>query len=165
MQSRRAWWREPIAWLVLGLPLATVVASVVMIRLALRDPADASGATTRRIAQMQIEDLSWDREAARRVVRAQLEADAVRGEIRVRLAPDSLQPTSLDLVMRHPTRAARDRTLSLARDGAQWRGHTTSWASTHAWELQLAAPSQRWRVAGRLAARDTQAVLAPRVAP
>lgn len=165
MRSGRAFWREPILWLVVGLPLTAVVASAVMIHLALRDPADASGGTTRRIAQMQLEDLSWDREAARRGVRVQLEADAVRGEIRVWLAPEHVQPTALDLVMRHPTQAAQDRALALVRDGAQWRGQTSRWVATHAWDLQLVAPAQFWRVAGRLSPRETHALLAPQVAP
>lgn len=163
MPSRRASWREPVLWLVIGLPLVAVIASTVMIRLALRDPADASGSSTRRIAQMQLEDLSWDREAARRGVRVQLEADATDGEIRVRLSPDDGQPASLDLVMRHPTQAARDRVLALEREGAQWRARTASWAATQAWELQLTSPAQHWRVAGRLAPQDTEAVLVPQV--
>jgi hypothetical protein len=163
MPSRRASWREPVLWLVVGLPLVALIASTVMIRLALRDPADASGSSTRRIAQIQLEDLSWDREAARRGVRVLLEADAPGGEIRVRLSPDDGQPASLDLVMRHPTQAAQDRVLALVRDGTQWRARTSSWAVTQAWELQLASPTQHWRVAGRLTSRATETVLVPQV--
>ena len=163
MQPRRASWREPVLWLVIGLPLVALIASTVMIRLALRDPADASGGTTRRIAQMQLEDLSWDREAARRGVRVQLEADATDGEIRVRLSPDDGQSATLDLMMRHPTQAAHDRVLELVRDGTQWRARTSSWAATQAWELQLTSPAQHWRVAGRLTSRATETVLVPQV--
>lgn len=163
MQPRRASWREPVLWLVIGLPLVAVIASTVLIRLALRDPADASGSSTRRIAQMQLEDLSWDREAARLGVRAQFQADAARGEVRLRLSPDAVQPTSLDLAMRHPAQAAHDRVLTLVRDGAQWRARTSSWAATQAWDVQVASPSQRWRVAGRLAPQANGAVLVPQV--
>lgn len=152
-------------WLVAGLPVAVIIASIGMIRLATRAPADAASSSTRRIAQVQLEDLSWDREAARWNVRAALEVDAGAGVVRLSLSPAQLKPSVLMLAMRHPTYAAQDRALQLVQEGERWVGHTRPWKAEQAWHLQLAAPVQQWRVSGRLSGRATQADLGPQVAP
>lgn len=152
-------------WLVVGLPVVVVVASIGMVRLALRDPADATSGSTRRIAQVQLEDRSWDYEAARQRLHAELEATASAGQVRVRIRPQHVQPMALTLAMRHAIDAAQDRTLSLARQGDTWVGHTTPWKANHAWNVQLAAPAQRWRVSGRLAGGSSLVDLVPQVAP
>lgn len=163
MQPGRAFWREPMVWLVLGLPLATLLASAAMIALALRDPADASGSVTHRIAQMQMEDLSADREAARRGLQARFHADAARGELRIVFEPDVAALQTLELALRHPTRADSDRIVPLRRDGLQWHGQTRPWAATQAWDLQLVDGAGVWRLRGRLMPASSMAVLTPQV--
>ena len=163
MMGERAFWREPMAWLVLGLPLLTVVASAVMIVLSLRDPADASGNATHRIAQVQMEDLGADREAARRGLHATLHAVTANGELRVLLEPDVDAPHTLELALRHPTRAESDRIVSLHRDGRQWLGRTAPWPATQAWDLQLVDTARAWRLRGRLQAAVSTAELHPQV--
>lgn len=163
MAGGRAFWREPMAWLVLGLPLATIVASVVMIALSLRDPADASGNATRRIAQVQMEDLSADREAARRGLQARLETDAASGALRIVLEPDIEASQPLELALRHPTRAESDRRVPLRREGRQWLGQTSPWPATQAWDLQLVDGTGAWRLRGRLQPAASSAGLDPQV--
>ena len=61
---RRAAWREPMLWLVAGLPLAVVAAAFATIYVARHTGIDESAARTRRNAHVQIEDHAADREAA-----------------------------------------------------------------------------------------------------
>lgn len=161
MTGRRSIWREPVAWLALGLPLVAIAAAIVTIVLALRDPADASGSATRRIAQMQLEDLAPDREAARRALRADVEVDAAGGAVRVRLQPDDGSPGSLQLALRHPLRAALDRRVELRRVDGAWHGHTQAWSAMQAWDVQLDDSQAGWRLRGRLTAANPHATLLP----
>ena len=57
--------REPMFWLVLALPLATIVAGIVTIRMASADgPLDAAPESVKRRAQVQTTDLGPDQRAA-----------------------------------------------------------------------------------------------------
>lgn len=165
MAAVRAYWREPMLWLVVGIPVAVIIASIGMILLALHEPADATGESTRRIAQVQWEDLSWDREAARLQLRVFVEARASAGEVRVRLPSGHAMAADLTLAMRHPTIAAHDRTVSLVLEGDTWLGRTSPWIADQAWNIELTAPTQRWRVRGRLARGASHVDLVPQVAP
>jgi uncharacterized protein len=159
-------WREPMLWLVTGLPLLVLVAAAVTLALALRAPVDASATQVRRIAQVQLQDLAPDREAARRGLRARLEVDPARGLIEVRLATGS-DATGVDehlvLQLLHPVSARHDRLVPLQRAGYHWRAQIEPW-SPQAWEVRLAPPRGEWRVGGRLPRGQRDAVLAPAVA-
>ena len=60
---KRPFWREPMMWLVIGLPLASVVAGVFLVVVASRDSSDAVGDVVRRTAQIQVADLGPDARA------------------------------------------------------------------------------------------------------
>lgn len=152
-----------MAWLIAGLPLVVIVASVVTIGVARRSPAAASDGETRRIAQIQIADLAPDRAAARRGLHAELEGERTQGRIAVRLSDADIDQDLLELSMLHPVDERQDRHLSLRRDGEAWRAMTTPWAA-HAWELRLKPADGDWRLTGRLAAERTRATLSPAVA-
>ena len=163
-EARRAAWREPMAWLVAGLPLAVVVAALLTIHVARRSPADASSGGTRRIAQMQLEDLAPDREAARRGLLARLESEPAQGRLALEFASGSGPEVELELSMLHPVDASLDRRLVLQRSGDTWRATTTPWR-THAWSLRLRPSRGDWRLSGRLDGDATHATLSPAVEP
>lgn len=161
----RALWREPVAWLVVGLPLGTIIAAVITIRLAGHDGVDASAGQTQRIAQVQIEDLQSDREAAARGLEALIAVEPASGRVIVTVAPDEERSEALALVLAHPIDAAQDRTLLLTRAGGQWHGTTTAWSAEQAWEIALTDVAGHWRLKGRLERSAAQASLHPAVAP
>jgi hypothetical protein len=162
--GRRSAWREPMTWFIAGLPLVVIVASIVTIAVARRSPADASAGDTRRIAQIQIDDLAPDHEAARRGLQAQLQGDAAHGRIEIVFAAATATGAErLDLSMLHPVDQRQDRHFSLQRDGDAWHATTEPW-SAHDWELRLQPPSGEWRLNGRLASGAARATLAPAVA-
>ncbi len=166
----RPWYREPLVWLVIGLPAMVVVAGAWTLAIAIRaGGADAVPDPVRRTAQVQQADLGPDREAARLGLAATLAVDAGSGALRVELqgpAADA-QPALLWLELRHPTRA-EDHRLPLARAGQAWQGRLPAAegaaAIPHDWILRLAPDGDGWRLAGRLEAGGASAGLRPAVA-
>lgn len=161
--ARRAW-REPMLWLVWGLPAAVVLAGFGTLAIAVRaGGADAVAADVRRTAQVQVEDFAADRAAAQRGLHGRVALDRATGALRVTLAGrfDARQP-HLQLMLQHPTRAAADVQLSLVRQGDSWFGRVPG-SARHAWWLTLQPEHAGWRLAGRLDAGADAADLRPRV--
>lgn len=159
-------WREPMLWLVTGLPLLVLAAAAVTLALALRAPVDASATQVRRIAQVQLEDLAPDREAARRGLRARLEVQPALGRIEVTLAAESEAigdvEGPLELQLLHPVSASQDRIVALQREGAHWRARMSP-SAPQAWEVRLVSAQGAWRLVGRLPREQRIVALAPAV--
>lgn len=164
MSKGRGFWREPVAWVAVGLPAASVAALAVTVALAVRDPVDSTANRTQRIAQIQLEDLAADREAARVGMHAKLHADAASGYVELVLAPADVASGTITLAMRHPSREDLDRSVALVHDGDRWRGQPGPWSRQQAWNLQLLPEPPAWRLSGRLDAGRADAELSPAVA-
>jgi hypothetical protein len=150
-------------WLVIGLPLAAVVASIALLVVALRSGSvDAVIDPVERTAQVQTAELGPDQRAQ------ELQLAAV-----LRIAPDSIEllPVSgdlrrdqaLTLVLSHPTQAALDRTMTLRPSELGWRA-PVQLPGDHDWLLQLTPADGSWRLRGRLPARQLAAHLGPSLA-
>jgi len=157
--KKRPFWREPMMWLVLGLPLASVVAGVILVSLAARDSSDSVGDVVTRTAQIQVADLSPDARARdlrlSAIVRVDdgfLEVLPVTGEFE-RQAP-------LRLVLRHPTQAASDLELRADPGDNGWRAEATLDAG-HDWKLEVMPEGMPWRLQGRLPAGQRAAHVKP----
>ena len=162
-RDARPAWREPMTWLVAGLPLAVMVAAIVTIAMARRSPADASDGETRRIAQVQIDDLAPDRAAARLGLQGRLDVDAGAGALTLRFDPPVPHAERLELALLHPLDEHLDRRFALLRESDAWRGTTAPWPASQAWELRLRSPRGEWRLTGRLVAGTRSATLVPAV--
>jgi uncharacterized protein len=161
--SRRPFWKEPMVWLVWGLPLASVVAGVGLVVTAVRaGGADPVIDDVQRVSQIQTTDLGPDERAAQRKLSAlvqvrpgHVDLTAVTGEFE--------RDGELVLVMTHPTDAAQDLRLPLARTTTGWTA-AADIDTRHDWNLQLAPGNTHWRLRGRLQ-KDMQASrLAPALA-
>lgn len=152
---------HPELWLVLALPLATVVAGVGTLRLADVDTSiDATGGVVRRTAQVQVAELAPDREAARRGLSARIVVDRANGLVRVELAGAPAPEATLQLAVQHALRAERDLVFPLRRDGQGWRADGVPGADA-AWRLVLADADGAWRLVGRLPRGASEAALHP----
>lgn len=159
--KKRPFWREPMMWLVLGLPAASVVAGVILVSLAARDSSDSVGDVVTRTAQIQVSDLSPDARARDlrlsaivRVDEGFLEVLPVTGEFQRQ------QP--LRLVLRHPTLAASDLELRADPSDNGWRAET-GLALDHDWKLELMPEGMAWRLQGRLPAGQRAAHVKPAI--
>ncbi|GMV31172.1 MAG: hypothetical protein AMXMBFR59_32970 [Rhodanobacteraceae bacterium] len=159
--QRRSAWREPMLWLVAGLPAVSVAAGIALIVWIARGNLDALSTDVRRTAQIQAEDTRPDEEALRRGLRATVQRDASPAGLRVELHGDAGDTAGLRLNLLHPTSAAQDRELKLERVDAQhWRAAEMP-AASNAWHLRLESADGGWRLAGRLEAAADRAALEP----
>lgn len=160
--SPRRWYREPMTWLLLALPVATLVAIGFTVRIASQHAAlDGSAEPVRRIAQVQQTDLGADRAALAQALAAELHVDGERAWIEFATPP--LPVPGLLLYAQHPTRADGDRTLPLRQDGGRW------WLDQPldrriAWSLSLQPIDGSWRIDGQLLPGQTGSRLRPRFA-
>lgn len=160
----RPWFREPMLWLVLGLPAAVVVASFVTLSLAIssggddgvRDPGS-------RVGKAQTADLGPERNAARLGLAAELVLSADTEAVELRVQAGQFTSDSLDLVLTHPRDASGDLSLSLIRaDASRYFGRLAI-PRDHAWNLQLQPADGQWRLQGRLPLEGLSADLSPAV--
>lgn len=161
MTASRPAWREPMLWLVVALPLASVIAGITTLTLALRSGgADAVPGEVRRTAQIQIANLAADQRALHQRLSATLQVDAGTGALELQLDAALAPPRQLQLDLIHPSRAELDRSIPLVQAGAGWHGRLDR-PRDHAWNLRLRAPDANWRLVGRLEREATRTSLMP----
>lgn len=153
---------NPALWAMIAIPAATVVASILTLRIAVvgRDPELP--------AQYAWEGASLDRDLARAEqarrfgVGAALSVDAA-GRITVQLtgASDAPRPARLELLLTHASRPTLDRRIMLSpTDAPGAYSGTSSALPAGDWLLQLDAADVGWRLRGRLrTGADTPATL------
>jgi hypothetical protein len=159
-------WREPLVWLVFGLPLASIVAGLGLVATAIRaGGADAVADPVRRTAQVQVAEIGPDARARQRRLAAVLRLGDGDAEV-LAAAGDFRRDAVLTLALRHPTRAAADLVVELAPTAAGWRGDTAI-SRDHDWLLTLQEKDDAagWRLSGRLHRGERAARLASSLAP
>jgi uncharacterized protein len=147
----RPWYREPMVWLVIGIPFTSVIVGITLLTLAIRSgSADAVPDPVRRTLQIQDTDIAADRRAIALGLRGELRVDPETGALQVRLSPlhADAAPT-LVLRLLHAGRASMDQELSLVRSGELWLGRVDKMQG-QAWNIEVAAADGSWRVGGRL---------------
>ena len=102
--SKTSPWRQPMVWLVVGIPSIAVIALVWMVIIAAGPGStDSIDTTVKRTAQIQTADLSPDQTAARLQLAALLRVDGESLELLpLHAGFDTGKPLSLTL--RHPVR-------------------------------------------------------------
>ena len=160
---KQSLWREPMLWLVVGLPAAVIVAGIATLVIAVRSGgSDAIPDEVRRTAQVQVADLGADARARELRLSALVRVDDEMLEVLP--VSGALPPQSpLTLRLQHPTEAAEDVELELKPVGRAWRvQHTLD--RSHDWRLELAPADRDWRLRGRLPAGILAARLDPALA-
>lgn len=159
-QSRSSLWRNPVMWLVVGLPLLSIVAGVGLVVIATRTGgADSVTDPVRRVAQIQTTDLGPDAEAGKRGLSAVLRVEDGIVEV-LPATGDFARGQPLRLLLEHPARQADDLRLELVPEGPGWRLQRPV-DSEHDWVVQLQAADGSWRLHGRLPRQQHAARLAP----
>jgi hypothetical protein len=153
-------WREPMVWLMVGLPLAAVIASISLVVTAVRtDNNDSVRDDVRRTAQIQTVELGPDARAQALALSAVLRVGGGGFDV-LPVAGDFDRNAPLELVLAHPTEAARDLHLQLRPTELGWHGAIAPDLS-HDWLLDIAPADHAWRLRGRLRSGEHAAHLAP----
>ncbi len=172
--SRASLWRNPMLWLIVGLPAAVIVAGFATLAIAITSGGnDAISDNVRRTAQIQTTELGPDERAAALTLSAVLSVHTTDGAQGLELLPASgalfdgasvegraLRAQPLRLLLQHPTRAAEDRELRLLPTTNGWRVASTLDGS-HDWRLQVLPEGGAWRLHARLPAGQRGVLLAP----
>lgn len=163
MTGKRSFWRNPVSWLLIGLPLLSVVAGVGLVIMAARTGGnDVAIDQVQRMAQIQTTDLGPDHQA--RKLKLTAVARIEDGVIEVLPASGEFvrnQPLRLTVV--HPVQSAEDRTYELTPSTYGWHAEAEL-DSTHDWILRLAPEGAAWRLHGRLPKDQHAARLGPSLA-
>ena len=160
--TRSSPWRQPVMWLVVGLPLAVVVAGTVMIIL-----AGGQGATdvvpdeVRRTAQIQTADLGPDQLAHDMRLSAIARIDLEGGFVEVLpVNGDFDRQAPLRLQLLHPALEDGDVGVEVQPTATGWRAEATPGVE-HAWRVRLEPLDGSWRLHGRLPAGQQAVSLRP----
>ena len=163
-QPRKAH-REPMVWLVFGLPALVVIAGIATLVIAIRhrDGGDVADAV-QRTAQIQQTDLDADSRAQALGLRALLRERDGRIEV-LPVAGNFPRGQSLRLLAEHPTDSAQDRTLSLQPSDQGWLSRELFESSRgHAWKFSLTPGNESWRLRARMPKEQSAVVLSPALA-
>lgn len=147
--ERRHPLREPMVWLVIALPLASVLASVWLIVASLRGGSvDSVADEVQRTGQIQTTDLGPDALAAQLKLGAVLQSE--EGMLRVFPAGGEFRRDgNLRLALLHPYSEDADQVLTLLPDTLGWHvEHAVD--PGHDWNVQLGDEAGTWRLRGRL---------------
>ena len=156
----RPGWREPLVWLVFGIPAIAVVALAWMVFIAAGPGStDSVDTAVKRTAQIQVAGLGPDQAAARLRLAALLRIDGKDLEVLpLHAGFDTAKP--LKLALRHPTRSELDHELLMQPTATGWRA-TLELDLAHDWTLRLVPQDNQWRLQGRLPRGQLSARLQP----
>lgn len=158
--GERPAFREPMVWLMVGLPAASVFAGIALVVTAVRSGgADTVNDDVQRTAQIQVTELGPDARAESMKLSAVLRLEAAAIDV-LPVTGEFGRNRALTLVLSHPTDATQDRHLVLQPTELGWR-IVGDVRANHDWIAQLAPADGRWRVRGRLKAGQRAAHLGP----
>ena len=149
VKKQRSPWREPMVWLVAALPIASVIAGVSLLVIAVRSGgADTVADPVQRTAQIQVSDLGPDERARQLHLTAIVRVGTGMVEV-LPVTGDFDHGAPMRIALSHPTLASADRELLLQPTELGWRGKIDLDAS-HDWNLQVTGDDGKWRMRGRL---------------
>lgn len=156
-------WRQPMVWLIVALPLGSIVASAILITMALRSGGDDAVADrVQRTAQIQVRDLQPDLQARAMNLTAVIRLDREFVEV-LPVTGDFDRRSDLRLYLYHPTHSGEDLSLRLLPTPLGWRVDRKV-ETSHAWRVRVAAADASWRIHGRLPKGQRAIHLAPALA-
>jgi hypothetical protein len=146
--DHRPWHREPMLWLVLGLPLLAVAGSLTSAFLAAHGADPEITDNIRHDALAVRADPARDRMAAELGVSAELRSSGDLLEVRLNAGRGTPPPARLVVVLARAAGASLDRmlVLQLAADGS-YRTHLPPLAAGR-WYVEISPPDRLWRLTG-----------------
>ena len=149
-ERRRPWFREPLVWMVIAIPLSSVIMGGVMLWLSIAsyDGLVADDYYKRGLEINRV--LDRDAAAARLGLRGMLTFDAGGTRLLVEADAEGFEsPRRVDLVFSYATRAGLDRRLALEQlSPGDYAGPVVATLEPGRWYVQVATAS--WRVTGEL---------------
>jgi hypothetical protein len=164
LENRRPWHREPFMWLVVGIPLLTVIAGLSTVYIAHKHSDTIVSDEFRKEGLAIQHDPTRDLAAARIGAHARVDVAADRLRIRLELS-NGPTPSGLVVILSHATRAELDRLVALSRaaDGA-YEAQFEPVDAGH-WYVEVSPTDRSWRLRGDFSAIPAQLELTPSRTP
>jgi uncharacterized protein len=156
----RVWFREPVMWLVVGIPLLTVVAGLSTVVIAARHSDPVVADEFRKDGLAIQHDPARDVAAARVDARAQINISASQMTVAIRLGTGA-PPGALVAVLSHATRAELDRLVVLNEAGDGFYKASFEPLEAGHWYVELSPQDRRWRLRGDFSSLPIQLELRP----
>ncbi|KAF0101983.1 MAG: hypothetical protein FD187_134 [bacterium] len=146
--TQRAWWKEPMVWLIAGLPATAVVASFATYFIAAHkpDPLVKEGYQKQGMTVVNT-DAKLDEAASALGLQAEISVERGRFMVALQGRLES-PPASLKLFVAHPTDAARDRVVQLFRSAQGDYAGELADAPLGRHRIVLEPDDRVWRLAG-----------------
>jgi hypothetical protein len=141
------WYKEPMVWLVAGLPLLAICWGFVMLTLALESKDSLVSDSYYKDGVSYTENVEADAHAAR----LQIKADLTFSENEIHLALNGYldeEPATLQLQLIHPTLQERDLTVLLQRLGDGHYAGVNELVLPERRHIWLLSHEQQWRIRG-----------------
>lgn len=164
MTEARKSWQEPMVWLMLGIPAATVVAGLATLAIAIRSGSmDTVPSSVQRIAKAQVLNSAIDDFTASRNYRGYLILDrsTEAWQVSLKTTPADLGLSAAHVLFVHPNLAANDTGIELrAGDGVLQKalGFTPQ-------QIIVTDDAGTWRLVGTYSGQSTIALTPALMAP
>jgi len=147
--NTKPWYREPWPWLLMLGPVASVVAGIAMLALALNSEDGLVSDDYYKQGLAINRTLERDALAAVRQYRALALISPEADRIRLNLAGAGSLPDSLRLTLSHPTRSGRDQVLNLQQIRPGWYESGVRQPAAGRWRVILDDQERTWRMSGK----------------
>lgn len=147
-EPHRLWWKEPMVWLIGGLPLAAVVAGIATVMIAAHDPD--SLVNEKHVKQgmaVVAPESAAEARAAALGIGAKLSLQDGRIQVAV-MGGVGTPPASLRLSLVHPTQSGMDQVLVLRQAGGLTYTASLAHPVTGKREFILESEDGAWRLSG-----------------
>ncbi len=137
----RKWYQEPWMWLVVGIPMATVIAGLSTVWIALHQADSPVVSDYYRQGLAVNERIESRRQAQKLGITAVIVFSEGRTQMRLH-AP--VQPNSIDMLLAHPTDKMRDHKMTLHYDAQSQLFVGPAIKATGRYYAQITAPGKDW---------------------
>lgn len=157
--TERSKWTNPVMWLLVGLPVVSMIFGIGLVVIANRDSDDAIVDKVDRTAQMQVADLGPDALAQQKKLSAVVHIGTNTIDV-IPVNGDFDRNAALKLSLLHPTHATGDDAVTLAPSATGWHAQHAIDLSSE-WNVRLEPADGRWRIGGRLPKGQQAVLLSP----
>jgi hypothetical protein len=149
-EQKSVWYREPMAYFVMGLPLMGVIVSLIMVKISVTNPDTLIDENYYADGQAINQTIYRERAAAKHGLKSVVALNSAGHELVVRLtATDGMKlPESVKFSFLHATRSGYDKIMILPREVDGTYRAPISNMQPGRWNLVVAA--QDWRLVGSL---------------
>ena len=152
-------WRNPVLWLVVGLPLVSMVFGIGLVVIANRGSDDAIVDKVQRTAQVQVADLGPDAYAQQHRLSAVVRVGGGAVDV-IPVNGDFDRGHPLRVRFLHPAHSSDDVVVTVAPSATGWR-LVQAVDGSNEWNVRLEPLDGHWRIGGRLPKGQHAVVLVP----